>query len=123
MEKTQYFYRCSIFTRKDGQIALADLHNPDNTTVLDEWMGTVLSLADGLHTLQELIDYMKSRYETPPENLEDTLHSVLERLIDGKMVQLNDSKVELPYYLASPVEELDVEKAKELMEKDGYVYH
>ena len=123
MEKTQYFYRCSIFTRKDGQVALADIHNPSNTTVLDEWLGTVLSLADGEHTLLELIEYMKSRYENPPENLEETLYSVLERLIDGKMVQLSPAKVELPYYLASPVEELDIEKAKGLMEKDGYVYH
>ncbi len=123
MEKNQYFYRCSVFTRKDNQIALADVYNPANITVLEEWLGIGLSLADGQHTLQEFIDYMKDRYDTPPENLEDTLHSVIERLIDGKMLGLSDKPVELPYYLASPMEELDLEKAKQLIQQDGYVFH
>ncbi len=123
MQKTQYFYRCVVFTRSNNKVALADVYAPYNTTVLDEWLGIVVSLADGQHTLQELIDYMNSRYEMAPENLEDTLHSVIERLIDGKMVQLHDTKVDLPYYLASPIEDLDLEKAKTLIEKDGYVYH
>ncbi len=123
MEKTQYFYRCAVFTRKDNQIALADVHHPDNITVLEEWLGIGLSLADGKHTLQEFIDYMKSRYTSAPENLEDTLHSVIERLLDGNMMGLSDKPVELPYYLASPLEDLDLEKAKQLIQQDGYVFH
>ncbi len=123
MEKTQYFYRCAVFTRKDNQIALGDVYQPENVTVLEEWLGIGLSLADGKHTLQEFIDYMKSRYPSPPENLEDTLHSVIERLLDGKMLALSKEPVELPYYLASPLEDLDIEKAKQLIHQDGYVFH
>lgn len=123
MDKQQFFYRCVAFTRSNNKIALADIYNLNQTSELEDWMGTVISLADGLHTIQELIDYLGNHYDNPPENLVATLESVFERLIEGEMIKLHPTKVTLPYYLASPVEELDIEKAKELMVKDGYVYH
>ena len=123
MNNAQYFYRTVIFTRKDNKVSLVDIHQPENVSPLDEWMGIVISLADGHHTIKELFDYMTSRYRQAPANLEETLHSVLERLKDGDLVKLSDHGVELPYYLASPVEELDIEKAKMLMKGDGYVQH
>jgi hypothetical protein len=86
-------------------------------------MGIVISLADGKHTIQALVDYMSSRYQQAPDNLEETLHSVLERLQEGKIVQLSETAVDLPYYLASPIEELDIEKAKNLIQEDGYTQH
>ena len=104
-------------------MALADVHHPQNTSPLDDWMGIVVSLADGSHTIEELVSYLKKHYPMPPENLEKTLHSVLERLEGGEIVRLTDEKVELPYYLASPIEELDIEKAKKLMNEDGYQVH
>ena len=83
----------------------------------------MISLADGQHTLQDLIDYLSAQYDEPPTNLEETVVSVIERLIEGKMILLNENKVDLPYYLANPIEELDIDKAKKLIEKDGYVFH
>ncbi len=123
MDNNQYFYRSVIFTRKNNQIALADIENPKQITPLDGWLGTVISLADGQHTIQELIGYMAAQYPQAPDNLEKTLHSVIERLVDGKMIQLSDKAVELPYYLASPVEELDLEKAKILIKEDAFTLH
>ena len=123
MNNSQYFYRTAIFTRKDNQVALADINRPDNTSPLEDWMGIVVSLADGKHSIQELIDYMAGRYQQVPDNLEKTLHSVIERLQEGQIIQLSDNAVELPYYLASPIEELDREKALELIKKDGYTQH
>jgi len=123
MNNSQYFYRTAIFTRKDNQVALADINQPENTTPLEEWLGLVVSLADGKHSIQELIDYMASRYQQVPDNLEKTLHSVIERLQEGQIIQLSDNAVELPYYLASPIEELDREKALELIKQDGYTQH
>ncbi len=120
MDNTQFFYRTAIFTRKDNQVALADIHQPETTSPLDEWMGIVVSLADGKHTIQELVDYMGNRYQQVPANLEETLHSVIERLQDGKIVQLSEKAVDLPYYLASPIEELGIEKAIDLIREDGY---
>jgi len=123
MNNSQYFYRTAIFTRKDNQVALADINQPGNTSPLEDWMGIVVSLADGKHSIQELIDYMAGRYQQVPDNLEKTLHSVIERLQEGQIIQLSDNAVELPYYLASPIEELDREKALELIKKDGYTQH
>lgn len=119
MDNTKYFHRTISFTRKNEQIALVDLHKIDNITPLDEWLGIVVTLADGDHTIQELVDYMTQRYQNPPENLEKTLHSAIERLEEGKIIQLSDKSVELPYYLASPIEELDLEKARAAMLSDA----
>lgn len=123
MDNTQFFFRTAIFTRKDNQVALADIYQPETSSPLDEWMGIVVSLADGKHTIQELVDYMSSRYQQVPAKLVETLHSVIERLIEGKIVQLSKEAVELPYYLASPIEELDIKKAIDLIQEDGYQIH
>ncbi len=123
MENTAYFYRTAIFTRTNNEVALADISQPGNTTPLDDWMGIVVSLADGQHTIQELVDYMRVQYQQAPQNLEETLHSVIERLQEGKIIQLSEQAVELPYYLASPIEELDIDKATDLIRKDGYSPH
>jgi len=125
MDNAQYFYRSAVFTRKNGMVALADINQPDSITPLDEWLGIVVSLADGKHTIQELIDYLRMhyKYEDVPENLEDTLHSVIDRLKDGNIIQLSEKEVDLPYYLASPIEELDIEKAKSLISADRYKQH
>lgn len=123
MNKSQYFYRTVIFTRKAGIVALADIDNPQETTKLEEWFGVVISLADGKHTLQELTDFMRQQYQQVPTSLEDTLESVIERLIEGNMIKLSEQAVELPYYLAAPIEQLDIEKAQNLIKEDGYSVH
>jgi len=123
LEKTKYFYRTIVFTRKGNKVALADIYHPDKTTELEEWMGIVISLADGKHTLKELVDFMGAQYQRSPEGLEDTLTSVIERLLEGKMIKLSESEIDMPYYLASPIEHLDLERAKRLMVEDGYTLH
>jgi len=120
MNNEQYFYRTAIFTRRDNQIALADIHQPDQVTPLDDWMGTVVSLADGHHSIEQLIDYMGSQYTEPPANLQQTLHSVIERLVEGKLIGLSGSAVTLPYYLAEPIEDLDLKVARTQIEEDGF---
>ena len=120
MDNAQYFYRKVVFTRKNNQISLADINQPDNISPLEDWMGTVISLVDGIQTIHELIDYLKQKYEVAPVNLEETLHSVVERLLEGELIQLSDIKVDLPYYLALPIEQLDIEKAKQLMAEEEH---
>ena len=120
MDNSRYFYRNAVFTREGGQVALVDLHHPEHITPLDEWLGVVVSLADGHHTIQELIDYLAQQYQVPPANLESTLHSVIERLEEGKIVQLSEHKVDLPYYLSAPIEALDLDKARKAHKDDGY---
>ncbi len=120
MDNKQYFYRTIVFTRNNNQVALADINQTENVTPLDEWLGIVVSLADGQHTIQELMDYLSSKYHQPPSNLEQTLYSAIERLEDGSLIKLSENAVTLPYYLASPIEELDLEKARKLIQEDGY---
>ncbi len=120
MDNTKYIYRNAIFTRKNNQVSLVDINHPESITSLDEWLGIVVSLADGQHTIAQMIDYMTRQYHEPPVNLEETLHSVIERLEEGNIVRLSTRVVSLPYYLSLPIEELDVEKAKKLIVEDGY---
>lgn len=120
MDNTKYFYRNVIFSSNDNHISLVDINNPDTVTSLDAWLGMVVSLADGEHTIKQMIDYMSKQYREAPANLEETLHSVIERLEEGKIIQLSKTAVSLPYYLTLPIEKLDVEKAKKLIVEDGY---
>tara|TARA_R110001592_G_scaffold310495_1_gene585092 strand:+ start:6797 stop:7183 length:387 start_codon:yes stop_codon:yes gene_type:complete len=120
MDNTQFFYRNVIFTRSNDQISLVDINLPDKVMPLDKWLGTVVSLADGHHTIQQLIDYMGAQYREVPENLEQTLHSVIKRLEEDSVIQLSKRFVSLPYYLILPLEELDIEKAKKMIIEDAY---
>jgi len=120
VSNAKYFHRNIIFSSKDKQVSLVDVNHPDRVTPLDEWLGIVVALADGQHTIQQMIDFMSKQYHEAPVNLEKTLHSVIERLEEGKLIQLSESAVSLPYYLALPIEELDIEKAKKLIMEDGY---
>jgi len=122
MDNTQFFSRLVTFTRKDQQVGLADINHPDTISPLDDWLGVVVSLADGHHTIQEMLSFMARQYndQQAPETLEKTLHSVIERLVEEKVIHLSNRITSLPYYLALPIEELDIEKAKQLMLEDNY---
>jgi len=122
MDNSQFFSRLVTFTRKDQQVGLADINHPDTISPLDDWLGVVVSLADGHHTIQEMISFMARQYnqQQAPENLEKTLHSVIERLVEESVISLSNRITTLPYYLAMPIEELDIEKAKKLMIEDNY---
>ncbi len=123
MNDSQYFYRTAIFSSQGGHISLSDIDSPERQTTLEGWLGIVVSLADGQHSIKQLFTYMSQQYSTPPHNLKETLVSVIERLQQGRIIQLSESPVELPYYLAHPIEELDLIKAKKLIVDDGYTCH
>ena len=124
MDTSKYFYRNVVFTRKGGKVSLADIHNPEHTTEMEDWLGIVISLADGKHTLQQLIDYMASQYPaSAPKELTSTIESVVERLTEGNMLKLTEEPIELPYYLAEPIEHLSLEVARQKMHEDGYTQH
>ena len=120
MKNTQYFYRNVMFSKSGGQVTLVDIFNPNAVReVLEPWFGTVLQLADGKHTIEEFTQYMTSQYKgNPPHNLQETINSVFDRLIESKLIVLTDVATELPYYLSAPCEHLDIEKAKKLLEQD-----
>ncbi len=109
-----------MFSKNGQKISLIDIYNPDaETKELEPWLGLVLQLADGQHTIDELFQYMANLYNgTPPPNLDDTVRSVVDRLVESKFIVLTEKATELPYYLSLPYELMDVEKAKKLIEED-----
>ena len=124
MDKSEYFYRTAVYTERNGEVALADIDAPERTTPLEPWFGIVIQLADGQHTISELLQHLIQRYQgNPPPNLEETVSSVIERLVEGKLLSLSNKSVEMPYYLSQPIEHLDIDKAKEHMKKDGLTLH
>ena len=120
MDAAKYFYRNVIYSKSGTTVAIVDIHNPEKAKeTLEPWLGMVLQLADGQHTIQELVDLLSTRYGgNPPANLEETVHSVVERLAESKLIMLTDVKTDLPYYLSMPVEMMDIEKAKQLLAID-----
>ena len=123
MDTTKYFFRTAVYGTESDKVYIIDIHNPDaKMESLEAWLGVVVSLADGQHTIAELIDYLAAQYQgAVPDNLNDTLISVFERLEGEGAVKLSETPVTLPYYLAEPVQKLDIERAKRLMLDDGYI--
>ena len=122
MNTKQFFYRNVIFSKQGKTISLIDIHNPENKKeTLEPWFGMVFQLADGQHTVEQMIQYMSTQYNgNPPENLADTIASVVQRLVETKLIVLTDKATQLPYYLSMPYELLDLEKAKKLLKKDRF---
>lgn len=120
MEDSTYFYRNVTFSKSKGKIYLIDIFKPDDDPEeLEGWLGLVLLMADGQHTIEELVDYLATKYtDGAPPNLKDTIESVVKRMSENKFIMLTDIKTELPYYLSLPFEQLDIEKAKKLMTED-----
>ena len=120
MDKSLYFYRNIIFSKNGKTISLVDMDNPENSKEpLDPWLGMVLQLADGQHSIDQLTQFISTRYNgMPPHNLEQTIESAIDRLVGMNFVLLSDKKVDLPYYLSMPYEMQDPNKSKLEIEKD-----
>lgn len=122
MDKSQYFYRITVFSMQEDKVSLLDVNDLSaKTPPLEPWLGVVVSLADGQHTIQQLIENLAGQYAgAPPQELERTIESVIERLTETEVLKLADQAVILPYYLSLPAEKLDMEIARRLMTDDGY---
>ena len=122
MDKSQYFYRIAVFSMQEDKVSLFDANDfGTKTAPLEPWLGVVVSLADGQHNIQQLIEHLAGQYDgAPPRELERTIESVIERLTETDVIKLSDQAVILPYYLSLPAEKLDMEMAKRFMTDDGY---
>ncbi len=100
---------------------LVDMHDASVTEPLDPWLGKVILLADGSHTVGELIEFASRQYSGgPPPTLEATIDSVIDRLAESNTIVLSDEPVALPYYLSLPADEQDPERANRLMAQDNF---
>ncbi len=123
MENEQYYFkRTTVYKVEGGTVSLVDVHENNTITPLDPWMGAVVSLADGQHTVGQLIQHMAGQYPSgPPDNLADTIGSVIKRLTDAAVLELTPEPCTLPYYLSLPLDEQDLKLATELMINDGFL--
>jgi hypothetical protein len=122
MDSSQYISRCVVFSKKGDKVSLVDLYNPDvEPFVFEPWLGLVVALADGQHTIRELISHASQHYANgPPSGLDSTMESAVKRLSETGAVRLSDEPIELPYYLTLRAERLDVPRALRLMAENGY---
>jgi len=120
MDTTQYFYRNVILSMVGNTLSLIDIYNPDQKReTLEPWLGLVLQYADGQSTIETLYQNLTARYNgSPPANLRATILSVVSRLVDLQFIVLTKEATDLPYYLSLPYEQLDLEKAKKLLNED-----
>ncbi len=122
MDHKHYFKRNTVYKVEANTISVVDVHEDNTVTPLDPWMGMVLSLADGLHTVAELVQHMAAQYpDGAPDNLVDTLESVIKRLIDTDVIELTLRPSILPYYLRIPVDDQDPKQATDMMINDGFL--
>ena len=122
MDHKHYFKRNTVYKVEANTISVVDVHEDNTVTPLDPWMGMVLSLADGLHTVAELIQHMAAQYpDGAPDNLVDTLESVIKRLIDTDVIELTLRPSILPYYLRIPMDDQDPKQATDMMINDGFL--
>ena len=122
MDHAHYFKRNAVYKVEKDEISVVDVHENNTITPLDPWMGAVLSLADGQHTIAQLIQHMAAQYPNgAPENLTKTLESVIDRLTETDVIELTLRPSILPYYLRIPMNEQDPKKATEMMINDGFL--
>ncbi len=122
MDKSKYFYRITVFTHHTGDVALVNVRQGNQLHPLNDWLGSIVSLADGQHTIENFVDYISGQYPSgAPDDLETHIESLFQHLIDIQAIRLCNDPVEMPYYLSIPAEEQDIEKAKQLMLEDGYI--
>ncbi|HEA25627.1 MAG TPA: PqqD family peptide modification chaperone [Ectothiorhodospiraceae bacterium] len=122
MDHAHYFKRTAVYKVEENEISVVDVHENNTITPLDPWMGAVVSLADGQHTIAQLIQHMSAQYpDGAPEKLTETLESVIDRLTETDVIELTLRPSILPYYLRLPMNEQDPKQATEMMINDGFL--
>jgi len=122
LDKSQYFYRNVVISKQGDKVSIVDINDPEKEALTFEpWLGMVVAMADGQHTIEQLIDYLKQQYNgSPPAELDKTIESVIDRLTETKTIMLTDEPVDMPYYLSLPAEQLNLDKARQMMAEDGH---
>lgn len=122
MDHSHYFTRTTVYRVEKEAVSVVDVHDNNTITPLDPWMGAVIALADGQHTVAQLIQHMTGQYPGgAPDNLVDTIESVIKRLTDSGVLKLTLIPETLPYYLSMPLDAQDPKIATELMINDGFL--
>ena len=122
MEHALYFKRNAVYKLDGDNVFVVDIQDNNSLTELDPWMAKIVLLADGQHTIDQLIQNLTSQYPAgAPDNLVATIESVITRLTESDVIELTSRPTLLPYYLRLPIDEQKPKEATELMIKDGFI--
>jgi len=122
LKHAYYFKRKTVYKLEGEIVSIVDVKESNTLTQLDPWMARVVLFADGQHTISQLIQLMTGLYpEGAPDNLIETIESVITRLADSDVIELTIRSSLLPYYLRLPIDEQDPKKATEIMINDGFI--
>ncbi|NQY26651.1 MAG: hypothetical protein HRT92_05680 [Piscirickettsiaceae bacterium] len=122
MEHNHYFKRNTVYKIEEDTVSIVDVQDSNTVTALDPWMGMIVSLADGQHSIGQLIQHMTEQYpDSAPENLVETIESVITRLTETEAIELTARPSLLPYYLRLPLDEQDPKEATKMMISDGFI--
>jgi hypothetical protein len=122
LDHAHFFKRIAVYKVEGEDVSVVDVHANNVLTPLDPWMARVILLADGQHTIAQLIQHIAGQYaEGAPENLVETIESVITRLTESDAVELTTRPSLLPYYLRLPIDEQDPKEATQLMIQDGFI--
>lgn len=122
LEHAYYFKRNTVYKVDGDDISVVDVKDNNNLTALDPWMARIVLLADGQHTIDQLIQHMIAQYpDGAPSNLMETIESVITRLTESEVIELTMRPSLLPYYLRLPMDEQDPKQATEMMIRDGFI--
>jgi hypothetical protein len=118
---SKYFIRNTRYMMMKERLMLKERSRAGLVT-MDEWYEVVFLGADGEHTVAEFIKALGNDYpDGVPEGLADQTRQIIGELEARGYIALSDEKKTLPYYLAIPIEQQDRERAKLLMEADGFI--
>ncbi len=116
-----YFRRIARFDLVDERVVVFDAKQPRVIT-LDAWPELVFQMADGEHTIQQMIEHLGEQYEDGvPVGLSDQIIATVKQLIDEGILELASGSQVLPSYLSIPVSEQNPEKEKAAMIRDGFI--
>ena len=117
-----YFKRNAVYKIEEDTVSIVDVQDSNTVTQLDPWMARVVLLADGQHTIAQLIQHLAAQYaDTVPDALIETIESVITRLSENEVIELTSRPSLLPYYLRLPIGEQDPKEATKLMFADGFL--
>lgn len=118
---TKYFSRNVTYTMVQDKVVLIERSRP-RTVTMDEWPQLIFLSADGKRKVSELTSELGRHYKDGvPPGLSDQTRSLVMALADRGFIVLHDRAFPLPYYLSTPIEKQDMERAKKLMEEDGFI--
>jgi hypothetical protein len=119
--RDSFFRRKARFDVLNDHIVVADPKQPRMVT-LDSWLELVFQMADGEHTVGQMIAHLGKGYDGgPPAGLDQQIIEIVNNLVQLGFVELVAEGKPLPFYLSQPVSKQDPAAAKAAMMQDGFL--